>query len=92
VVSDPAKACPAALRLEGQSFANEAAPRLPLSDCSVANCHCHYVPAEERRTGVERRSGADRRTQLRFEPGKTGDRRSGKDRRHRKGYEWDRTI
>ena len=92
VVPDPAKACPAALRIEGQSFSNEAAPRLPLADCSVANCHCHYVPGQERRTGSERRSGADRRTQLRFEPGKAGDRRSGKDRRHRNGYEWDRTI
>ena len=92
VVPDPAKACPAVLRIQGQSFSNEAAPRLPLSNCSVASCQCHYVPAEERRTGQERRSGADRRTQLRFEPGKQGERRSGKDRRHRKGYDWNRTI
>lgn len=92
VVPDPAKACPAVLRIQGQSFTNEAAPRLPLSNCSVANCQCHYVPAEERRAGPERRSGTDRRSQLRFEPGKEGDRRSGKDRRHRKGYDWNQTI
>jgi hypothetical protein len=92
VVPDPAKACPAVLRIQGQSFTNEAAPRLPLSNCSVANCQCHYAPAKERRAAEERRSGMDRRTQLRFEPGKAGDRRSGKDRRHRKGYDWDQTI
>lgn len=92
VVPDPASACPAVLRIQGQSFTNEAAPRLPLSTCSVANCQCHYVPAEERRTGPERRSGQDRRSQLRFEPGKEGDRRSGKDRRHRRGYDWNQTI
>jgi hypothetical protein len=93
VVPDPGDACPAVLRIKGQSFANEAAPRLPLANCSIANrCKCHYVPAVERRKGEERRSGTDRRTQLRFEPGKAGDRRSGKDRRHRKGYDWDQTI
>jgi hypothetical protein len=92
VVPDPEKACPAARRMDGQSFPNESAPRLPLANCSVANCQCHYVPAKERRDGTERRSGTDRRTQLRFEPGKAGDRRSGKDRRHRKGYDWDHTI
>jgi hypothetical protein len=93
VVPDPANACPAVLRIQGQSFANEAAPRLPLVNCSVANqCKCHFVPAAERRRGEDRRSGTDRRTQLRFEPGKPGDRRTGKDRRHRKGYDWDHTI
>ena len=93
VVPDPADACPAVLRIKGQSFANEAAPRLPLANCSIANrCKCRYVPAVERRKSDERRSGTDRRTQLRFEPGKPGDRRTGKDRRHRKGYDWDQTI
>lgn len=92
VVPDPAAACPAVLRLQGQSFPNDDAPRLPLPDCSVANCQCRYAPAKERRNGAERRSGMDRRTQLRFEPGKPGDRRSGKDRRHRRGYDWDHTI
>lgn len=93
VVPDPANACPAVLRIQGQSFANEAAPRLPLATCSIANqCQCRYVPATERRRGEERRSGTDRRTQLRFEPGKEGDRRTGKDRRYRKGYDWDKTI
>jgi hypothetical protein len=92
VVPDPAKACPAVLRIQGQTFESDAAPRLPLADCSFANCQCHYVAAKERRSNAERRSGTDRRTQLRFEPGDPGDRRSGKDRRHRKGYDWDRTI
>lgn len=93
VVPDPANACPAVLRIRGQSLSNEAAPRLPLANCTMSDrCQCHYVPAPDRRTGGERRSGADRRTQLRFEPGKAGDRRSGKDRRHRGGYDWDRTV
>lgn len=34
----------------------------------------------ERRSGVERRKGGDRRDQVRFDP-ETGDRRSGNDRR-----------
>ncbi len=92
VVPDPANACPAVLKLQGQSFDNDEAPRLPLPSCGNATCQCHYVAAKERRTGKERRSGQDRRTGLRFEPGKPGDRRSGRDRRHRKGYDWDSTI
>lgn len=93
VVPDPANACLAALRLEGQSFATEAAPRLPLANCTMVDqCQCHYVPAQDRRQGRERRSGVDRRTHLRFEPGKEGDRRKGKDRRHRNTYDWDNTV
>lgn len=92
VVSDPKRACRAVLKIQGQTFPSEAAPRLPLADCSVANCRCHFVPAKERRAGTERRSGLDRRSQLRFEPGKPGDRRSGKDRRRRDTHEWDQTI
>ena len=92
VVPDPANACPAVLKIQGQSFANDEAPRLPLTSCGIANCRCHYVPSKEQRSGKERRSGKDRRADLRFEPGKPGDRRSGKDRRHRKGYDWDSTI
>jgi len=91
VVPDPAKACPAVLAIQGKSFPNDDAPRLPLSACSVATCQCHFVPAKERRASPERRSQADRRGELRFEPGKEGDRRSGKDRR-RKGYDWHQTI
>ncbi len=92
VVPDPANACPAVLKIAGQSFENDEAPRLPLASCGNANCQCHYVPAVERRSGQERRSGKDRRTGLRFEPGKPGDRRSGQDRRRRKGYDWNSTI
>ena len=92
VVPDPAAAGPAVLKIAGQSFENNEAPRLPLASCGNANCQCHYAPAKERRNGQERRSGKDRRTGLRFEPGKPGDRRSGQDRRHRKGYDWDSTI
>jgi hypothetical protein len=92
VVPDPANACPAVLTMRGQSFSNEAAPRLPLASCTMTDrCQCRYVPAPERRKGDERRSGEDRRTQLRFEPGRPGDRRSGKDRR-RRGYDWDHTV
>lgn len=92
VVPDPDTACPAVLRIQGRSFANEAAPSLPLSNCSSANCRCYYEPAPERRKTKERRSGEDRRAQLRFEPDKPVDRRSGKDRRQRKSYDWDHTV
>ena len=92
VVPDPTKACPAVLRIQGRSFANDAAPRLPLSNCSSASCQCYYEPASERRTYKERRSGEERRGQLRFEPNKPADRRSGKDRRQRKSYDWDHTV
>ena len=92
VVADPAKACEAALQISGQSFPNEAAPRLPLAGCTSADCKCYYIPARERRFRTERRSGTDRRTGLRYEPGQPGDRRSGKDRRHRGHYDWEDTI
>jgi hypothetical protein len=93
LVPDPANACPAVLKIRGQALSNESAPRLPLADCTMADrCQCRFMPAPERRIGAERRSGTDRRTQLRFEPGKAGDRRSGKDRRHRGRYDWDHTI
>lgn len=93
VVPDPANACLAALKIQGQSLSTEAAPRLPLADCTMTDrCQCRYVPAPERRATKERRSGLDRRSQLRFEPDKPVDRRSGKDRRHRQAYDWDHTI
>jgi hypothetical protein len=92
VVPDRAKACQAVLQLDGHEFPNADAPRLPLPSCTVSNCKCYYVPARERRLRTERRSGIDRRSGLRYEPGQPGDRRSGKDRRHGDNYDWDHTI
>ena len=92
VVPDRSQACDAVLKIAGQSFPNEDAPRLPLPSCTFGNCKCYYIPARERRLKTERRSGVDRRTGLRYEPGKAGDRRTGKDRRHSKHYDWDHTI
>lgn len=40
-----------------------------------------YTGPERRRPGRDRRLVKDRRTQLRFEPGRSSDRRNGKDRR-----------
>jgi hypothetical protein len=92
VVPDPAKACEAVLKISGQSFPEGEVPRLPLASCSSADCKCYFIPARERRFRPERRSGKDRRTGLRFEPGQPGDRRSGKDRRNQGHYDWDKTI
>jgi hypothetical protein len=92
VVPDPTKACEAVMKISGESFSNDAAPRLPLPSCTSSSCKCYFVPARERRFRTERRSGMDRRTGLRYEPGEAGDRRSGKDRRHGKHYDWDETI
>jgi len=92
IVPNPAEACPAVLIIQGQSFRNEDAPRLPLTGCGSTNCKCHYVPAREMRTGKERRSGIDRRSSLRYEPGKPDDRRSGKDRRKHGRYDWEHPV
>jgi len=75
-----AQACQAAHDLEGKGIPHDKVPTLPLAGCSHASCQCHFEPLEDRRSHIERRSGKERREDLRFEPGKT-DRRSGTDRR-----------
>ena len=62
-------ACPQAQPLLGQAFALDAAPRLPLAGCTL-DCKCHYHPLIEQRQGKPRRVQHERRSNLRYEPGK----------------------
>jgi hypothetical protein len=80
VIPPGANACPMARKLEGRYYKNGKAPAIPLPGCGLANCQCQLEPQADRRFTKERRSGKERRPQLRFEPGKT-DRRAGDDRR-----------
>jgi len=49
-------ACSAAKDLEGKRFLAEAAPRLPLPDCDVTDCKCHFAHHKDRRAAKDRRS------------------------------------
>lgn len=50
-------ACAAAVKLMGERFLADEAPRLPLSDCThPAACHCVYQHFDDRRTEARRES------------------------------------
>ncbi len=49
-------ACSAAKELDGKRFLAEAAPRLPLPDCDVTDCKCHFAHHKDRRSAKDRRS------------------------------------
>lgn len=49
-------ACRAAKELDGTRFLAEAAPRLPLPDCDVTDCECHFGHHEDRRSAKDRRT------------------------------------
>jgi hypothetical protein len=51
-----AYACAAAKELEGQRFLSNAAPRLPLPECNVTDCKCHFAHHKDRRAGKDRRN------------------------------------
>ncbi len=51
-----AYACSAANRMAGQRFLASQAPDLPLPDCDTAECDCHFVHHNDRRSGKDRRS------------------------------------
>ena len=61
--------CPQVQALRGQAFPLDQAPRLPLPGCAQ-DCQCHYQPLLEQRDGKARRVHHDRRSILRYEPGK----------------------
>lgn len=50
------KTCRAAKDLVGRRYLSVAAPRLPLPECDVLECHCRFVHHKDRRTGKDRRS------------------------------------
>lgn len=49
-------ACNAAKVMAGRRFLSTAPPTLPLAECDVAQCNCHFAHHDDRRTGSERRS------------------------------------
>ncbi|MGD2111930.1 MAG: hypothetical protein PVI50_01000 [Gammaproteobacteria bacterium] len=71
--------CPASIELAHRHYSFEAAPRLPLEDCTATHCPCQYKGLVEHRR-QHRRTREDRRDSLRFDVNKP-DRRSAKDRR-----------
>ena len=88
LVPPPGGTCCTLIRqLQGQSFARDEVPPLPLPGCTMLNCHCRFEYLSEARRGQDRRSGWDRRQQIRFDP-YSSDRRSKKDRR-RANRVWD---
>ncbi len=76
------RACMAAKTMEGQRYLSSEAPRLPLPDCDVTECLCHFAHHKDRRVSKDRRnvfsasghSGATGRHEQ--------ERRGVKDRRH----------
>ena len=49
-------ACKAAMNMEGRRFLSGAAPKLPLPDCDVLECRCHFSHHKDRRRGDDRRN------------------------------------
>lgn len=82
-------ACAAARLQAGRLYPPGQAPITPLMQCDRhGHCTCHYETVHDRRHN-ERRSGFDRRTGLRYEPGRS-DRRASRDRRQT--YAWTGAI
>jgi hypothetical protein len=75
--------CAMGRTLAGVEYEFDEAPALPLEGCTAAMCSCAYIGLKERRKGQRRQH--ERRSGLRFEPGKS-DRRSHKERR--RGEKW----
>lgn len=90
VVPNPDDACLSARVLNGQSFAINKVPKLPLKDCGSVNCACRFEALVDRRADPERRCGLDRRDLIRFEDRK--DRRHDHDRRKDDQYDWRFTV
>ena len=54
-------ACDAAKALEDQRFLSNAAPRIPLPECTVRECECRFIHYEDRR-GEDDRKRPDRQS------------------------------
>ncbi len=75
--------CKAIRQYTDRKFELDEVPDLPLPDCDSERCTCQYIGLKQGRES-ERRSSAERRNEIRFEPDHP-DRRSGND--HRKSNE-----
>lgn len=72
-------ACKQATAIQQQIFPSREAPPLPLQGCGEADCSCHYIFDEDRRSGFDRRAEIDRLGRLLS--GKPEDRRRSRGRR-----------
>jgi hypothetical protein len=75
--------CAMGRTLDGIQFEFDDAPTLPMEGCTATMCSCVYIGLKEKRKHQRRQH--ERRSSLRFEPGKP-DRRSHKERR--RGEKW----
>ena len=80
-VKPGAYACSEANKIAGQRFLASQAPDLPLPDCDAAECDCHFVHHDDRRTGKDRRSPFTSGGVAAATGTYTGERRQGDDRR-----------
>lgn len=53
-------ACERIASLDGQVFLSREAPELPLANCTGADCRCHYLFLDDRRSGIDRRAQLER--------------------------------
>lgn len=77
--------CQSARNIMGESYPIDKVPDMPLDGCDAAMCTCMFKGLLDHRR-MHRRTHEDRRSELRFEEGKSSDRRSRKDRRS--GNNW----
>jgi hypothetical protein len=80
-VKPGAYACSAVNNIVGQRFLASQAPDLPLRDCDAAECDCHFVHHDDRRTGKDRRSPFTSGGMAAATGTYAGERRQGDDRR-----------
>jgi hypothetical protein len=82
--------CEAARAILDKQFPFDEAPEMPLEGCDSPTCTCLFKGLLDRRK-LHRRTGSDRRKEIRFDEKGKPDRRSRKDRR--RGSSWnDRTY
>ncbi len=58
--------CKACSQLAGRVFSFNNAPKLPLDGCDSAVCNCEYLGVVDPRRTIDRRSGGDRRVDIRM--------------------------
>lgn len=78
-IDHQSQCCEAVMAIRQEPFSFDKLPDLPLAMCDQSMCMCHYLGVKERRAD-NRRTGHDRREEIRFDPN-SGERRSGNDRR-----------
>jgi hypothetical protein len=76
-----AYACRAANEVAGQRFLATDAPTLPLPACDSADCDCHFIHHDDRRSGKDRRSPFTSGGLAAATGTFSGERRKGQDRR-----------